>query len=206
MKKEYFKENYKLLVEYLERYHKSTIFDVDIDPTTMMYVIVFENDNKTMLGMLAVEHFSFIKPSYDFFVEDYEMSIKNMLEDRRLEVINEQLKNGERPLNIPLTKLSELCKKHLVRLNYDCSPWKDSVVIQRGEPNLIYFKSKRYRSKIDVTTIVWVYDNGKIETIDGRFSISGGTFNTQIMNIILKNERIEMDFDVCKKLPNTKFT
>ena len=105
-----------------------------------------------------------------------------------------------------MTKLSELCKKHLVRLNYDHSPWKDSVVIQRGNPNLIYFQSKRYRSKINVTTIIWVTDSGKIEMIEGRFSIINGPFNSEIINIILKNERIEMDFDVCKKLPNTKFT
>ena len=70
----------KNIFNYIKRYHNSKIISNTFDITSMLYTINFENGEKTFIGLLAIERFDVIKPSYKDFEKDYRIMRDNMKE------------------------------------------------------------------------------------------------------------------------------
>jgi len=119
-------------------------------------------------------------------------------------------------------KLSDLCRKHITRTVDEDWCWVDSVVIQRdddGYQTLVYFKSTKkvtfsedekkegYEDDVyEVIQVVWFNKKGKITMIDGRFSVSFYEKNKDvILELIFKNELVELDYEECSKIENVYF-
>ena len=115
-------------------------------------------------------------------------------------------------------KLSDLCRKHITRTIDEDWLWVDSVVIQKEKDDdmiLVYFKSTKrvtFENNEDeddiygVTTIVWFDKKGRITMIDGRFSVSFyGKDKDDILDLIFKNQLVNLDYDECAKIENVFF-